>query len=226
MSSVNAAFSRERQFISDAAHELRTPLAGIKAHAQLALKDKCRQQASLSRIVEGVDRTTRLANQLLTLSGVDSMRRLENARRIDMRELIATVVGDLDADRGDKTRRITTEIYCDLPLIGNQDLIYILLRNLIDNAIRYSPPDSEVKVIYQKNNDQLLLIISDRGPGIPASDHQRVFDRFYRDIENHSQGSGLGLAIAKKIVLLHKAGITLDQTEDGQGLTVMVNFEK
>ena len=110
-------------------------------------------------------------------------------------------------------------------MTGNEDLLYILLRNLIDNAIRYSPPSSEVKVSYQGGDQTLSISVADHGPGISADQHDRVFDRFYRDIDSEGSGSGLGLAIARQIASLHKAKIVLDSAESGKGLSVKVIFE-
>ena len=226
MSRVQSALGRERQFISDAAHELRTPLAGIKAHAQLAMKIPEQQQKSLIRIVEGVDRTTRLANQLLTLSGVDSMERLDNAGPIDVAALISTLLDDLDHDISGKSIAVKREIETSEPLHGNEDLLYILLRNLIDNAVRYTPAHSEILLSYLRQGDTLHFTVIDEGPGIDASQRERVFDRFYRDIENDVQGSGLGLAIAAKIATLHQAEIVLAATPGATGLTATVIFKR
>jgi two-component system sensor histidine kinase QseC len=225
MSKVNAMLGRERQFISDASHELRTPLAGIKAHAQLALKDKGHEQIALNRIVEGVDRTTRLANQLLTLSSIDAMNGLEKPAEVDLRQLIERVIEDLHTEIDEKSIQITTQFDTEKQLLGNEDLLYTLLRNLIENAVRYSSPESEVKVLYQWNKQALSVSIIDQGPGIPADQLDRVFDRFYRDINAEGNGSGLGLAIARQIASLHGAKIALALTETGQGLSVTVNFD-
>jgi len=224
MSRVQSALGRERQFISDAAHELRTPLAGIKAHAQLAMRIPERQQTSLIRIVEGVDRTTRLANQLLTLSGVDSMERLDNAGPVDIAALIHTLLEDLDHDISEKSIAVKRRIETSEPLHGNEDLLYILLRNLIDNAIRYAPNHSEIQLSYARQNTTLSFTVIDQGPGINATQRKRVFDRFYRDIENDAQGSGLGLAIAAKIAALHQAQIQLDTAPGETGLAATVIF--
>lgn len=225
MSKMSVELGRERQFISDASHELRTPLAGIKAHAQLALKDKSHEHTALIRIVEGVDRTTRLANQLLTLSGVDAMDGLGKAVTVDIRKLIEKVVEDLHTESAEKSVRLITQFNTKKLLTGNEDLLYILLRNLIDNAIRYSPPSSEVKVSYQGGDQTLSISVADHGPGISADQHDRVFDRFYRDIDSEGSGSGLGLAIARQIASLHKAKIVLGSAESGKGLSVKVIFE-
>lgn len=226
MSRVQSALGRERQFISDAAHELRTPLAGIKSHAQLALKIPDQQQNSLTRIVEGVDRTTRLANQLLTLSGIDSMERLETTGPVDVTVLIHTQVEDLDHTISEKHIRISREIETPDLLHGNKDLLYILLRNLIDNAIRYAPEHSEVTLIYSRQEDTLRFTVIDQGPGIDPSQRERVFDRFYRDIENDVQGSGLGLAIAANIAALHQAKIQLEPAPGASGLAASVIFNR
>ena len=213
MSKVSMVLASERQFISDASHELRTPLAGIKAHAQLALKDKGHEQAALARIVEGVDRTTRIANQLLTLSGIDAMNELDQTDTIDVGSLIERVVQDIDTEISEKSIRVSIRLETEKRLTGNEALLYILFRNLIDNAVRYSPPGSELKVVYQYEESALALSVIDQGPGISADQRERVFDRFYRDINIEGEGSGLGLAIARKIADLHQAVIVMGATD-------------
>jgi two-component system sensor histidine kinase QseC len=222
MSKVSMVLASERQFISDASHELRTPLAGIKAQAQLALKDKGHEQAALARIVEGVDRTTRIANQLLTLSGIDAMNELDQTDTIDVGSLIERVVKDMDTEISEKSIRVSICIDTEKRLTGNEALLYILFRNLIDNAVRYSPPGSELKVVYQYEQSALALSVIDQGPGISADQRERVFDRFYRDINIEGEGSGLGLAIARKIADLHQAVIVLGATDSGVGLSAKV----
>jgi two-component system sensor histidine kinase QseC len=222
MSKVSMVLARERQFISDASHELRTPLAGIKAQAQLALKDKGHEQAALARIVEGVDRTTRIANQLLTLSGIDAMNELDQTDTIDVGGLVERVVQDMDSEISEKSIRVSICIDTEKRLTGNEALLYILFRNLIDNAVRYSPPGSELKVVYQYEESALALSVIDQGPGISADQRERVFDRFYRDINIEGEGSGLGLAIARKIADLHQAVIVLGATDSGVGLSAKV----
>ena len=203
-------------------HELRTPLGGIKAHAQLALKDKGHEQAALARIVEGVDRTTRIANQLLTLSGIDAMNELDQTDTIDVGSLIERVVLDIDTEISEKSIRVSIRLDTEKRLTGNEALLYILFRNLIDNAVRYSPPGSELKVVYQYEESALALSVIDQGPGISADQRERVFDRFYRDINIEGEGSGLGLAIARKIADLHQAVIVLGATDSGVGLSAKV----
>ena len=222
MSKVSMVLARERQFISDASHELRTPLAGIKAHAQLAQKDKGHEQAALARIVEGVDRTTRIANQLLTLSGIDAMNELDQTDTIDVGSLIERVVQDIDTEISEKSIRVSIRLETEKHLTGNEALLYILFRNLIDNAVRYSPPGSELKVVYQYEESALALSVIDQGPGISADQRERVFDRFYRDINIEGEGSGLGLAIARKIADLHQAVIVMGATDSGVGLSAKV----
>lgn len=225
MSKVNAALRHERQFISDAAHELRTPLAGIKAQAQLALKDKGREQASLIRIVEGVDRTTRMANQLLTLSSIDDQQGITNTKSVDLGDLIKIVIDDLNADISQKSITIDTRIDASEIFSADKELLYILLRNLLDNAIRYSPEASKVRIVTSHTSNTLTLTIIDQGPGISEDQRKRVFDRFYRDISTDTTGSGLGLAIAQKIARLHQAEIRLATPESKQGLSVEVVFK-
>ncbi len=224
MARVKQALGRERQFISDAAHELRTPLSGIKAHAQLAIKDESRRLSSLQRIVEGVDRTTRLANQLLTLSGIDVIDTLDDNRPVELQALTRTVIEDLSTSIEEKSIQLSNEMNVSHRITGNEDLLYILLRNLIDNAIRYSEPNGAVRIHMATTDDTLSLIIDDQGPGISEENYQRVFDRFYRELKQGSDGAGLGLAIAMKIAQLHKAEIQLMPGPHNTGLSARIVF--
>jgi len=228
MARVKQALSRERQFISDAAHELRTPLSGIKTHAQLAIRDESRRLSSLERIVSGVDRTTRLANQLLTLSGIDALTTLKDVSSIDVAPLIVTVIEDLNSDIQAKSIQIQHQFDRSSTIKGDEDLLYILLRNLIDNAIRHSPQGGIIQIRYSALSGHAVIAVVDQGPGIPDALRDRVFDRFFRDIEQHAQGetrgSGLGLAIAAKIARLHQAEIKLDIADPGPGLSATIIF--
>ena len=224
MQQVKEAFDRERQFIADAAHELRTPLAGIKAQAQVALKNPDYSKKSLGNIIEGVDRTASLANQLLTLSGVDSLPILENARQVKIKPLLDKVLVDLSESTQLKSQSIVTSYDEDAEVWGDDNLLYTLFRNLIENASRYSPHNSEIQIQCQTLDGNVSVILNDQGAGIPAENRQRVFDRFYRQVDSGESGSGLGLAIAKQIASLHQAEIKLRDADSGQGLRVEVIF--
>ena len=217
------AFSRERQFIADAAHELRTPLAGLKAQAQIGLQDKSRVEKSLNRIVEGVDRTSRLANQLLSLSRLDAEKAVLERETIRLKSVIDDVCNDLQLNEN-KSIEISKNIDADITVTGNQNLLYTLVRNLLDNSIRYSDKDPRIQINLYANADKPVLEIIDNGPGIAEENLDRIFDRFYRELNTSGSGSGLGLAIVKRITELMDINISVTNNPDSSGLLVKLRF--
>ena len=217
------SFSRERQFIADAAHELRTPLAGLKAQAQIGLANKNRVEKSLTRIVEGVDRTSRLADQLLSLSRLDAEKASIETENIQLNKIIEDVCSDLQIN--DKNNiKLIKNLNETITVISDHNMLYMLVRNIIDNSIRYSGSHPVIEVnLYTKDNNAVLEIL-DNGPGIPEQNIQRVFDRFYRELNTNVSGSGLGLAIVKRITELLNIEISVSNNTQSSGLSVRLSF--
>jgi two-component system sensor histidine kinase QseC len=220
------AFERERQFTADAAHEIRTPLAGIKTHAQVALRasdDVSRRQA-LREVVQGVDRTGRLVDQLLTLARLDRETLQKRFETVELTRLAANVVSELAADAGAKG----IVLYCSArhygTVAGEPVALGILLRNLVDNAIRYTGRGGQVEVDVLTGAGGLDLTVTDNGHGIPAAERTRIFDRFHRGANPGSTGCGLGLSIVRRVAELHGASVRLEDPESGTGLRVRVHF--
>lgn len=224
---LDEKIEKERRFTGDAAHELRTPLAGLKAQAEVAIgaRNKQERERALANISKGVDRASHLVDQLLTLSRLDESARIDEGQ-VNLRETIRTVIMDLLASANEKSIDIGLEEQENLePLIrGNQDAVYILVRNIVDNAIRYSPVDSRITVTLAKRVDSSVMEVLDEGPGISAQQRQRVFDRFHRRSNTEAYGSGLGLSIVKRVVELHNGQVDLLQRADSAGLCVRVSF--
>lgn len=222
------AFDNERRFTADAAHELRTPLAALKIQAQVALgaDDDTSRQHALQRIIQGVDRGTHLVEQLLTLARLDPEDALQDAHPISLRHISREILAELAGEAQKKRIELTLDAECDGQITGNQNAIYIMLRNLIDNAIRYTPEAGKVGVKIHCNNhdsDTVVLTVNDSGPGIAAEQRSRVMERFYRGDSGQTTGSGLGLSIVQRIVERHNASITLDDSSLG-GLKVCLRF--
>ena len=225
---LQQAFDREKRFAADAAHELRTPLAALKTQAQVALKtvDPDERQLALHNVIVGVNRSAHVVQQLLTISrlapGVGGMEELTD---LNLSKLTAEVIAMLAPEAIQKQIEIDLESSPKNALLhGNRTALSILMRNLIDNAIRYTANKGTIHVFITQTAENTVFSVVDNGPGIPGSLRTRVFERFFRIIGNKSPGSGLGLAIVRQIAELHGASITLNTPDSGIGLKVDVIF--
>jgi two-component system, OmpR family, sensor kinase len=222
---LRAALERERAFTADAAHELRTPLTAL--HLQMGMlagaSGEAERAAAMSTLSAGVQRAIRLVEQLLALARQEPRPDSQPAPvRLDelAREVVAELVPLADAGRidlGVAAAEPTT-------VAGDADALRTLLRNLVDNAVRYTPPGGRVDVTVASALTGARLTVSDDGPGIPLEERTRVFDRFYRRAGTEPPGSGLGLAIVKAIADAHAATVTLADGPRGVGLAVTVSF--
>ena len=224
---VRQAFDAQKNFVADAAHELRSPLAALKLQAQGLRRatDDASRELSIGRLAAGIDRATRLVEQLLVLARQQaSAASGAVAQPVELAELVRLAVADVDAAA--RARRIDLGVgQADAGRIaGHAEALRILLRNLLDNAIRYAPEGGRVDAEVRRDGDRLLLSIEDDGPGIAEADRQRVLDRFYRVAGAPTTGSGLGLAIVKSIAELHGAALTLDRSGRLGGLRVELAF--
>jgi signal transduction histidine kinase len=225
--SINGLFARveqtleaERRFTADAAHELRTPLAALGIQAQVALRaqDAEERTHAIRQLQAGADRGARLVNQLLTLARIDPEKGLHKQPVLldRLTEEICAAHGTMALDKNIRLELETTPTIVQ----GDADMLRILLRNLIDNAIQYTPPGGRVTVQVAENT----LTITDTGAGIPAHERASAFRRFYRLAGQETQGSGLGLSIVARIAELHGAQLELADGEGGNGLLVRVKF--
>ena len=218
---VAESLAREQRFTADAAHELRSPLAALKVQAEvLAMSsDEAEQQHHLGNIHESIDRANRLTEQLLTLARLDPMQALPDAQPIDWQRTAHQALQSVNLQAREKRVQLKLECACGFgqvfPPLGNEVLLQLMLRNLLDNAIRYSPPNSHVTLTLAANG----LSVCDEGPGIAAEHLPRIRERFYRLPGQSQQGSGLGLSIVERIADLH--GLRLDLANaDERGLCV------
>lgn len=218
---VAESLAREQRFTADAAHELRSPLAALKVQAEvLAMSsDEAEQQHHLGNIHESIDRANRLTEQLLTLARLDPMQALPDAQPIDWQRSAHQALQSVNLQAREKRVQLKLECACGFeqvfPPQGNEILLQLMLRNLLDNAIRYSPPNSHVTLTLDANG----LSVCDEGPGIAAEHLPRIRERFYRLPGQSQQGSGLGLSIVERIADLH--GLRLDLVNaDERGLCV------
>jgi len=224
---VRTAFDAQQNFVADAAHELRTPLAALKLQVQsLARSDSVEaKNVAVTRLNAGIERATRLVEQLLVLARQEaSAAGGAPAKAVDLAGVARRAVADLvgvaqarDIDLGIQ-RADAAEVQ------GQPDALTILLRNLVDNAIKYTPAGGTVDVSVQREGHSIVVTVEDSGPGIPAEERERVFDRFYRVPGSDAAGSGLGLAIIKAIAERHGATLALGQSARLGGLEAKVTF--
>jgi len=221
---IRASLERERRFTADAAHELRTPVAGIKAQAQVARMAAGAQvrDEALARVVAGADRAGRLVEQMLTLARLEAMEGGARAR-IDVHALAVEVA----ADRAPAAleREVQLEVAEAGPawVEGLPGLLDVLLGNLVDNALAHAPAGSRVRLAAGREGGSVRLRVEDEGPGIAPSERDKVFERFHRLDGAPKGGSGLGLSIVGRIAEIHRARIELADAEGG-GLRIDVLF--
>ena len=223
---VQKALDTERRFTADAAHELRTPLAALKAIAQAKQLGSQNRDTDefLQKVIDGVDRTSHLLEQLLTLARMESQNLdLGHLEPVDLPLQLLEVVTE--------TGQLALERQIELAYDGEESgvivegyapALQIMMRNLIDNAIRYTPVGGSVRLAIEPRERDVRLLVEDTGPGIPEEQLSQVFQRFKRGEGEQAEGSGLGLSIVRRIIELHHAGIELEKPESGIGLRVCV----
>lgn len=223
---IDASLQKERRFTADAAHELRTPVAAIKAQAQVARAavNEAERAHALDNAILGCDRAAHLIDQLLTLARIDTLGD-EVTEPCQLRGIAAEVIAAIaPAALGQGVRLELTE-GDEVVVRGNPVLLRILLRNLIDNAVRHTPPGTSVWINVANEQGLGSLSVSDNGPGIPEPERARVAERFYRPLGTRASGSGLGLSIVKRIAEIHAASLQIAPQNDGKGLRVTVIFK-
>lgn len=216
----------ERRFTADAAHELRTPIAAIRAQAQVALgaSDDRERRHALTSTLEGCDRATRLVQQLLTLSRLEAGTAPAGAP-VDLAALVRQVVGELAPLAIQKAQHLEVDApdtACQVQ--GDVTLLGVLVRNLADNAIRYSPTGAMVKISVAAPQGEVRLSVEDSGPGLSEPDQQRLGERFFRVLGSGQGGSGLGWSIVRRIAAAHSAQISVARSVSLGGLAVSVSW--
>jgi two-component system OmpR family sensor kinase/two-component system sensor histidine kinase QseC len=220
---LSRSLDAQRAFVADAAHELRSPLTALKLQLQLLRRagDRPSREAAVETLAEGIERASRLVEQLLTLARSEPG--ATSAETLDLSELVREALADvvpLAMARGTQL-----ELHADqaVPVHGERSALGALVRNLADNAVRYSPRGARVELRVERAEGTALLQVDDSGPGIPPDERERVFDRFYRRSATPEQGSGLGLAIVRSIADRHGAALALHDSPLG-GLRVSLRF--
>ena len=232
---VDAAVQNERRFIADAAHELRTPLAVLSAHADLARRAATEEErdTALRRLSAGVARAARLSEQLLDLARLDAQTEAPALVPLDVAPLLVLVVRDFETLARERHQRIALRTE-DGRILGDVDLLGILIRNLVDNAVRYAGEGGRIEVICRRDVRDgiggIALCVADDGPGVAKEERERIFHRFYRangggngDGASRSSGSGIGLSLVARIARTHHARIHVEDGLDGKGLAITVS---
>jgi signal transduction histidine kinase len=230
LSRLNAAFAAQRDFVADAAHELRSPLTSLRLQLQLfdrAPDERSRQEAR-EMLGAAVERAIHLVEQLLTLARIDPQEPEPDLKTHEFEPIAAEAVADCHALAIARDIDLELRSAPGLRVRGDREALRILVRNLVDNAVRYTPPAGTVQVSCREAaGGGVLLEVADSGPGISPSDRDRAFDRFHRLPGAQESGTGLGLAIVKAIAQRHRAEVTLGSGPQGSllaGLHACVHF--
>jgi two-component system, OmpR family, sensor histidine kinase QseC len=224
---IRTALNRERQFTADAAHELRTPLAAIRTNAQVlvAARDPTERDSTARDLLASVDRSTRLVEQLLALARADQILSEESLCQVDLADIARDQLSAHYAIA--KQRRVSLEAEVQEATVrADPALLSILVRNLVDNALRYTPSGGRVVISTSTDATSKRLQVEDSGPGIPIEERDRVFERFRRIVGHRSTGSGLGLSIVRRIAEVHGATVEILTGADERGARLSVTFPR
>lgn len=231
MQQLSSNLDQLKNFTSEAAHQLRTPLAGLRSQAQNALteQDESLRTFQLNRVIESCDVLNHTVTQLLTRATLSHRLQSKPFEHLDLDELTQSVCRDIAVTALQEKIEISYSGSMGTFVYGDRFSLQQMFRNILENAIKYSPPDSLVAVCLTQHDfklyRQILVEVRDHGPGIPDAEKCHVFERFYRSENNPRSGSGLGLAMAKEIADHHQA--TLELTDnDPVGLIVRINFSE
>lgn len=231
---VRHAFDAQKHFVADAAHELRSPLTALKLQVQSLQRapDEATRDIAIGRLAAGIDRATRLVEQMLALARHEaSMAAGAKPEQVDLNEVARLAVSDAIANA--QARRIDIGIAVSaadndtvaVVVQGQPEALRMMLRNLLDNAVKYTPEGGQVDIGIAHRDAGVELSVDDSGPGLRESERERVLDRFYRSGEPQAPGSGLGLAIVKSIADLHGATVSLGASPSLGGLRVVIRWD-
>lgn len=225
---LEQAFANERNFTSDASHELKTPLAGLMTQLQVAqkTKDAAMRGQALQKCQQAVLRMTHMVQQLLTLSRLQHQNMQLGKQWVNFNQAMIAVIAEIEFSAHEKNIEIELTGNDGIAIRANSQLLNILFRNLIDNAIKYTPAGGKVRVALLRDLKQVNVIVEDSGPGVADEDYERITQRFYRcvDTAQQAEGSGLGLSIVARIIRLHDAEIGFSKAQLG-GLKVSLRFD-
>jgi two-component system, OmpR family, sensor histidine kinase QseC len=224
LSKVKKSLEHEKRFTADAAHELRTPLAAIKAQAEVIKLEKEINEEALDNLIEGCDRASRLIEQLLALSRVETSKEAFDHSIISISDFVRKQIANVYPEVELKHQQIQFVEEGTYQVNANEALLSIVVRNLLDNAIRYSPSDSQIDVSVNQKNGHVYLSIEDGGTGLTGDQISQLGVRFQRIGQTDSSGSGLGWSIIKKIAEIENFAISVAKGPQWGGLLVSIKF--
>jgi len=215
----------ERSFFTEAAHELRTPLAVLLTHAEVAQRARTLEEArtALDQLVRGVERSARLSQQLLDSARLEVERHAGEQAPVELANIVAVVTHEFEMMAAQKEQAISLDTEPGV-VRGNVDELGILIRNLVDNALRYGGRSCRIAVRCRRGANAVVLEVLDSGPGVAEADRDRIFDRFYRGAGNSERGSGIGLSLVSRIAQSHGATLTTGVGLHGRGFSITVSF--
>lgn len=222
---LGETLDNQRAFVSDAAHELRSPLTALKLQLE-ALKragDEGQRQQAQAMLGSGIERAVRIVEQLLVLARSEPGAPAGPMETLDLAELVRQAVADTVPYAVSRGSEFDLQADAEVKVLGDRSALPLLVRNLVDNAVRYSPRGARIELHVLAEHGVPVLRVDDSGPGIPPDERARVFDRFYRSASAEEEGSGLGLAIVRSVAARHGAAVTLSTSPLG-GLRVEVRF--
>ena len=226
---LREVLDQQQAFMADAAHELRTPLTAVSLQAELLARAGSPADAAeaLAELQQGIARSTRLVERLLTLARLDAASEREAAGPVDLSALLHRAVAERQALARTSGLELRAVIEPAVIIDGDASQLQSLVDNLLDNALRYTPRGGQVIASLTPRRREIQLTVQDTGPGIPVAERTRVFDRFYRVPGTQASGSGLGLAIVRRVVQLHGGSIDIaDAQQGGTVITVLLPAER
>ncbi|AKU14602.1 two-component system, OmpR family, sensor histidine kinase [Azoarcus sp. CIB] len=230
MERLSAMLAARRRFLADAAHQIRTPLAVLSTQAEFGARqgDPGEMRRIFESLLTTIRSTRRMADQMLSLSRAEPANGLiQEQGPVDLTDIAREVALELVPLALKRHIELAFEETGPAPMTGNAAMLRELVANLVDNAIRYSPPDTQVVVATGTADGHVVLAVSDEGPGVPVAERDKVFQRFYRILgQGGPDGSGLGLAIVREIALAHGGEVRLADAPGGRGLQVEVEFPR
>lgn len=223
--SIRMVIDKERRFTSDAAHELRTPIAALRAQLQVAERtpDPEERRTAITKALQGANRMTHLVTQLLDLARLEGMLADRPDAKVSLSDLLEDVVAGFYPQLKSKGVQLQADIE-DCVVKGDSELLRVLLRNLIDNALRYVPEGETIRVGLASERGRVVLTVADSGPGVAMEERDKLGLRFHRFGDQTIEGVGLGLSIVQRIAGLHGAELTFGDGLEGRGLGIRVSF--